>query len=184
MKGRKGFGAERRRWIVGALGRRVGLAVLTLAAFGLQAVPQIRVAAPDAAQDAGVRRGAQPESGDPRRDSIVRVIDDPNTGTRWAVVRDAAQPGGPGRLIKAEQDGRRASAHGAEASQPPVIRVGEHLVAEEHTSRVEATLEAVALESATAGSSLAVRLKMGGRVLRAVAVAPGRVLLNSGGEAH
>lgn len=56
----------------------------------------------------------------------------------------------------------------------PVIRAGDLLVIEESTTVADARLEAVALGPATAGSPLNVRLKIGGKVVRAIALSPGR----------
>ena len=48
---------------------------------------------------------------------------------------------------------------------------------EEHTPVVDARLEAVALNPAMAGSVFNVRLSVGGRTMRAVALGPGRAVL-------
>jgi flagella basal body P-ring formation protein FlgA len=56
----------------------------------------------------------------------------------------------------------------------PVIRAGERLIVEESTAVVDARLEAVALGPAAIGSPLNVKLAIGGKVVRAVALAPGR----------
>jgi flagella basal body P-ring formation protein FlgA len=50
---------------------------------------------------------------------------------------------------------------------------------EEHTPIVEAHLEAVALGSAAVGEEFDVRLRVGGKVLRAVALGPGRAELQA-----
>jgi hypothetical protein len=59
-------------------------------------------------------------------------------------------------------------------TEPPVIRSGDHLVIEEDTPTVAARLEAVALTAAWPGSSFNARLAIGGRVVAAVALGPGR----------
>jgi len=56
----------------------------------------------------------------------------------------------------------------------PVIRAGDRLIVEEKTAVAEVRLEAVALGPAGNGFPLLVRLKIGGRVVRAVALGPGR----------
>jgi hypothetical protein len=61
----------------------------------------------------------------------------------------------------------------------PVIRAGERLIVEESTPVVEARLEAVSLGPAAVGSPLDVRLKVGGKVVRAVALGPGRAALRA-----
>jgi hypothetical protein len=114
----------------------------------------------------------------------VREIDDPHTGDRWLLMRNDESPGGPGRLVLAA-DHRDASSGGLEQStkqiretQPlPVIRAGDRLIVEEHTAIVDAVLEARALGPAALGSRFNVRLAIGGRVMRAVALGPGRAIL-------
>ncbi len=64
-----------------------------------------------------------------------------------------------------------------EARLRPVIRAGDRLIVEEHTAVVDAALEAVRLNPAALGSTFKVRLKIGGKVLRAVALGPGRAAL-------
>lgn len=127
------------------------------------------------------------------RGEAVREIDDPHTGDRWMLFRDAVNPGGPGRLVLIAPGyaGRYlvASAAGtpakaAEPEEPPVIRAGDRITVEEDTPVVEAHLEAVALTPAPAGATLAVRLKIGGKVLKVVAVSPGRARLLPEEEAH
>jgi hypothetical protein len=118
------------------------------------------------------------------QEEIVREIDDPHSGDRWLLMRNARVPGGPGRLVLVSA-GRRglggASAQAAtqieDAGLRPVIRVGDRLIVEEHTPLVDAVLEARALNPAAPGSALDVRLTVGGRVLRAVALGPGRAAL-------
>jgi len=113
---------------------------------------------------------------------IVREIDDPHSGARWLLMRNADHPGGPGLLLLAES-GRKLVQQGQAGFEPSgtgprtVIRAGERLVVEENTAVVEARLEAVALNPAVIGSVLDARLRIGGRVVRAVALGPGRAAL-------
>jgi hypothetical protein len=111
----------------------------------------------------------------------VREIDDPPTGNHWLLMSDPGHPGGPGRMVLAAGLGREPAGVIAPArnrSQPrPVIRAGDRLIVEENTAVAEARLEAVALGSAGSGSPLPVRLKVGGKVVRAVALTPGRAAL-------
>ena len=61
----------------------------------------------------------------------------------------------------------------------PVIHAGDRLIVEENSSVVEARLEAVALGPAAVGSLLQARLRIGGRVVRVVALASGRAEFQS-----
>lgn len=113
---------------------------------------------------------------------VVREIDDPHTGDRWLLTRNDRYPGGPGRLVlvaarRNMQGGAPGGAADGAALLVPVIRSGDRLIVEEHTARVDAVLEARALAPAAAGAALDVRLTMGGHVVRAVALAPGRAAL-------
>jgi hypothetical protein len=116
---------------------------------------------------------------------VVREIDDPHTGDRWLLIRDAGRPGAPGRMVlaghSAEQSGMDLSGRGLRAEltvpvqiiKPRVIRSGDQLVVEEHSAVVSARFEANALGDAHAGSFLNVRLTANGKVVRAVAVGAG-----------
>jgi hypothetical protein len=111
--------------------------------------------------------------------TILREIDDPHTGARWLLMRSEQHPGGPGRLVLAgsERNGTFQQVAEEEAQLAPVIRPGDRLVVEEHTALVDAALEARALGPAAQGAAFNVRLTMGGRVVRAVALGPGRAAL-------
>jgi flagella basal body P-ring formation protein FlgA len=92
-------------------------------------------------------------------------------------------PGGPGRLLRvvpAGSETRKFRTDDGLESDPaairPVIRAGDRVVVEESSAVAEARLGAVALESARAGSALNVRLEIGGRVVRAVALGTGRAV--------
>lgn len=120
---------------------------------------------------------------------VVREIDDLRTGAHWLLMRDASHPGGPGRLVLVDGAANRVAQNQVEvtpshAELRPVLRAGDRLIVEENTPRVEARYEAVALGSAVPGSALAVRLKIGGKVVRAVALGPGRAMLQAGTEAR
>jgi len=117
-------------------------------------------------------------------DELIREIDDPHTGVRWLLIRNDANPGGPGRfaLVSAGQsatgDGPVRPTNSAKEAPPhPVIRAGDRLVVEEHTAIADAALEARALGPAALGSAFKVRLTIGGRVVRAVALGSGRAVL-------
>jgi hypothetical protein len=117
--------------------------------------------------------------------SLVREIDDQQCGNRWLLFRDDRNPGGPGRLVlvqsaQAGSAGRPATGAAAElpaAPQKPVIHAGDRLVIEQETPQISARLEAVALAPAMAGRLFRARLRMGGKIVEAVALAPGRAAL-------
>jgi len=56
---------------------------------------------------------------------------------------------------------------------PALIRAGDHLSVERHSTVVDVQLDAVALGSASAGSEFSARLVIGGRIVRAIAVGQG-----------
>lgn len=62
-------------------------------------------------------------------------------------------------------------------ARPPVILAGDRIVVEESSGVVEARLAAIALGPAKGGESFKVRLAIGGKVLRATALGPGRAAL-------
>ncbi len=135
---------------------------------------------------AGGDRQAGCSSGDCGWGSAFREIDDPHSGARWLVVKDIEHPGGPGRLVPLGA-GWHAEVllHAPKlAVAAPVIRAGDRIVVEEHTDVVDAVLEAVALGPAVEQGPLDARLRIGGRVVRVVALATGRARLFSKGEAR
>jgi len=115
---------------------------------------------------------------------IFREIDDPSTGDRWFLV--AGAPGGPGRLILAGHEGSAQSGAGKTEVQPrrdqPIIHAGDPLIVEEHTAVVDSRLEAVAFGPAVKGAAFQARLKIGGKMVRAWATAPGRAVLAAASE--
>jgi hypothetical protein len=108
---------------------------------------------------------------------IIREIDDPHTGYRWLLMNDDSHPAGP-RLLRMVSAVRvELKKPGPEAEAPlAVIQAGDRVIVEENTPVVEARLEAIALSKANAGSEFNARLVLGGRVVRAVAVSPGRAM--------
>jgi hypothetical protein len=117
---------------------------------------------------------------------IIRQIDDPHSGEVWLLLRDPGNPGGPGRLVPAAQSAKVPGSARQDLTQPikcaPVIRAGEQVLVEEHSARVDARLEAVALSSAAKGEKLRARLKIGGNVVVVVASAPGSAVLEPESE--
>jgi hypothetical protein len=122
-------------------------------------------------------------------EEVIGEIKDGSTGDLWLLTRNREHPAGPARLLREMvgqgESGRRfgktiagETASGIEPSAlRPVIHMGDRVTVEEHTAGVDARLEAVALSSASAGSRLSARLRIGGKVVQAVAVAPGHATL-------
>jgi len=144
------------------------------------------------AGSAQAQKAAPPADPPPAAEPIkvLRVIDDPSTGVRWLLVRDSDHPGGPGRMVVSSENasGARgisatATARGLISPGPaafdPVIRIGDRLIVEEHTAVADASLEAVALSAANLGAPLDVRLRIGGKRLRALATGPGHATLQA-----
>ena len=124
------------------------------------------------------------------RDSrrVVRAMDDRNTNLRWLLVKDEQHPSGPGRLVAIQTSSRNAAvADSQRLGSGPVrllAKTGDRVVVEEHTRAIDARLEAVALESAWAGSNLRVRLRLGGKIVDAVARGSGLVEMATRLEGH
>jgi len=164
-----------RLWLA-VLATAWALAVLVQVAGGAQTAPRTSLSSSVSGQ------AAQPVA-----DRVVREIDDPHSGDHWLLIDDPNSPGGPGRMVLSSTfpedavqpgpDGATAAGHPhAIRTQPmPVIHSGDRVVVEENTARVEVRLEAVALGPAVSGSPLNVRLSIGGNVVRAVGLGPGRV---------
>jgi hypothetical protein len=131
-----------------------------------------------------VQAQVQPQvmvSGGETAATILREIDDPHSGERWLLLPDEKHTGGPGRLVLSAGHPQHSSTRPVSRVEKPdrvavfpVIHAGDRLVVEEHSAIAEARLEAVAMGPATTGSTFAARLKIGGRVVRARALAPGR----------
>jgi hypothetical protein len=168
---------------------RVGLTLVALSACA-GALGQSMTEAVSSLGDVASRPGTNPITMQATGE-VVREIDDPHSGARWFLMRDPSHPGGPGRMALAVRPGVQALNNSRSnprigtqndlrhyrlrnAPAQPAIRAGDSLVVEENTAVVETRLEAVALNPAAIGSPLNVRLAIGGKVVRAVAVAPGR----------
>jgi hypothetical protein len=117
--------------------------------------------------------------------AIFREIDDPSSRARWLLIRSSDHPGAPGNLIlmPSDRSPKEIFRQTSPASLPaPVIRAGDALILEEHTPVVDARLEATALGPARTGAVLRARLKLGGRVVRAIASGPGSAILTQESE--
>lgn len=163
--------------------RAIGLAVLFLC--GACSTGCQPPGAAQALSQIDLKPGAAP-SGTQVAGNILREIDDPHTGLRWLLMRDTTRPGGPGRMVPfavGQGEARPESRIGLFPAPPwherlplslPIIHTGDRLIIEESTPLVQARLEAVALGPALSGSPFKARLVLGGNVVRAVALAPGR----------
>jgi hypothetical protein len=110
----------------------------------------------------------------------VRVIEDPHSGRRWVLASDPKHPGGPGKLVP-QPAGAAAKSEEAQKALP-VIRASDRVLVEENTRVARGLFEGVALSTATKGASFRVRLRVGGRVVWAVATGPGRAVLAGADE--
>lgn len=112
---------------------------------------------------------------------VFREIDDPHSGSVWLLLRDPERPGGPGRLVLAASESHTPAGATKDCvpipGSQPVIHAGDALIVEEHTAVVDARLAAIALGSAARNAQLKARLRIGGKVVRVVALAPGRAAL-------
>ena len=181
-------------WIKGM----AGMAVLAIAA-GLPASSQSAAGDASRASDLGIGATDRGRSAGPP-EKVVREINDPHTGDEWILMRNPFRPEGPGRLVLVKGAGiRQASAGTGDEAHPdapsqnrgpnpiaiqPVIHSGDVLVVEEHTAVVEARLEAVAVGPAARGAAFEARLKIGGKVVRVVAVSAGRAVFAPEEEAQ
>ena len=170
------------------MGRVTACAMIRAALAVLAAV----AALPAAGQNATA--GAPPV--EQRLGQVIREIDDSATGDRWLLVRDTKNPAGPGSMVRIEpgKAGLTGGIEGAPARKRtqsptaapvrPVIHAGDAVILEKHTSVIDARLEAVALGSAAVGAEFKARLKIGGKVLRVVALAAGRAEMTPESEAQ
>jgi hypothetical protein len=110
---------------------------------------------------------------------VFRTIRDPNNGMLWRLERALGNSARPGRMILLN-DREKSQVNLPAGIQLPVIRSGDRLVIEESSALVEARLEAVALNAAAQGAEFNARLAIGGKVARAMALAPGRAAFATG----
>jgi hypothetical protein len=121
--------------------------------------------------------------------NLVREIDDVGLRAHWMLFRDDSRPGGPGRLVlKSSCDNLREATVcelglnrriASKTFLEPVIRAGDQLVVQEHTSRVDMKLKGVAIGPAAVGDVLSVRLSVVGRTVQAIALKAGLATLLS-----
>ena len=115
----------------------------------------------------------------PAQGEVLREIDDPHTGDCWLLLRDPSHPAGPGRLVLAAFGMRSlpASVQAHSEAPLPVIRSGERVVLEGHSAVADVRLEASAIGPARMGESIQVRMTIGGRIVKAVALGPGHAVV-------
>ncbi|KAA6464727.1 hypothetical protein DYQ86_01830 [Acidobacteria bacterium AB60] len=164
-------------------GRWAGLLVLALAAAASH---------PQTVPDPLPVHATQPNAAE----SVLRDLVDLSLGAHWQLSRDARHPGGPGRLVLAAGTAPLTARPGipspgtptpSPSPEPaaPIIRTGDRIILERHEGPVDSWLEGVALTPAKLGARLRARLRIGGRVVTAIASGRGRALFaGSGTEAH
>ncbi|WP_348261388.1 hypothetical protein P8935_16480 [Telmatobacter sp. DSM 110680] len=147
--------------------------------FGLLYTPQ-RV-------DAATLRSNCPDDPYVRSDSrsryhALRELEDPGTHQRWLLVRDMDRATGPALFVRESRHSECAFFAAKEMnvtplrgqlSSLPVIHAGDQIILSEHGINSDAELEATALDTGAAGDSLRVRIKFGGRTVRAIAATRG-----------
>jgi hypothetical protein len=101
----------------------------------------------------------------------------------WLLVRDPAHPERPGLWVRSLHgappcaSGQEGVASLARSRMRPLIRAGDSLEVEEHTEKLDAHLEATALEPAVEGALFRVRLETGGAPVFARALDSGHAKL-------
>jgi Chaperone for flagella basal body P-ring formation len=111
-------------------------------------------------------------------------IDDPLLGKGWALVRDCAHPETPGRLVAVPRNLPGAvypENVTAAVSEAPIvqIRAGEQITLLKDSETLHLRLQAVAMERASRGQRIRVRLAVGKTMLAGVVVGPGQVALET-----
>jgi len=169
----------------------VGLLVLATASLACAQSPNAASSGAQVLLSSGGLNAASAAAGGTADGQVVREILDPHSGDRWILLRNDQCPGGPGRMVRIAADRNalgpaplRAANHRETVRLLPVIRAGDRLTVEEHTAHVDAALEARALGAAAAGAAFEARLAIGGRVVRVVALGPGRAALEPETEAR
>lgn len=119
-----------------------------------------------------------------RASRTVRIIEDRATRTKWLIEPNLEHPAGPGKIVAASHDGisvpsqiEQQRMRSTQTYPAAIIHPGDAVIVFEETSVSEARLEGVAVSMASYGEPVKVRLKIGGRSLDAVTVAPGRARL-------
>jgi Chaperone for flagella basal body P-ring formation len=125
-------------------------------------------------------------AGAPPQPAAASYIDDPLLGKGWSLVRDCAHPETPGRLVPVPRNAPGTAKNVTEtvAKTPIVqIRAGESVTLLKDSETLHLRLQAVAMERASRGQLIRVRLTVGKTMLAGVVVGPGEVALESVPEA-
>lgn len=166
-----------RSQVEGSAGRRAMRIVAALLAAAPGMFAQTRSAACNAYRPCSGSAQVTPSQGSAPV-QILREIRDPHSGARWLVIRNAQNPAGPARITAEIENAQKEPSSMERSGAPsPIIHAGDRVVVEEHSTVAESYLDAVALGAAVTGVVLDLRLKIGGKVVRAVAIAPGRAAL-------
>jgi hypothetical protein len=160
-----------------------GATIAVAACLGVTALTRQAIPASAQTRQLALVSQSGPGDSDPEGNiarNLVRELNDPVTGDRWLLLRDFANPGGPGRWVLSSRGASSAGVRNSgivTGALLPVIRPGDRLIVEQDSALIHARLEAVALGSAMPGAVVNVRLQIGGKVFRAVALGPGRAAL-------
>jgi hypothetical protein len=119
---------------------------------------------------------------------VVGYLDDAILPRRWAILQDDTHPEAPHTLVPAGTSTEVTRSQGANelpntSGQQKVVHAGDLLTLYDDSPTLHLQLAAVAIESATLGGKLRVRLVQGGTILSGVVLSPRRVKLQSSAEA-
>jgi hypothetical protein len=131
-----------------------------------------------------------PRSVAPSRSAGCHVIEDHSNHQLWLLTRNPDRPEAPATLIPilpglsdsspSEQGGKPRTAISPVKRGVTIIRSGEAVALYEDSSFMRLRLGGIALSTAAVGENITVRLTIGGRPLRAIAIGPGRAQLLAG----
>lgn len=115
-------------------------------------------------------------------------IDDPLLRKGWALVRDCAHPETPGRLVSVPRNVAVAASPEkvtASVTEAALVQIhaGDAITLLKDSETLHLRLQAVAMERASRGQRIRVRLTAGKTMLAGVVVGPGLVALEAAPEA-
>ena len=121
-------------------------------------------------------------------DGRAQSFADPGTCKRWRYERNGDHPSWPPRLVMVSDEVSCSSQSNVNPGMKGqktewlrhhtiIVLAGDELAVSDETAALLANLEGVALNNGSPGEVIGVRLRLGGRIMRAQVLAPGRVRL-------